>query len=140
MPAQQRRHLGRGVVVGVHRVVDEPGLHGAVARRALFAHLLVGAPLRPRVDVGLRGSRHGAERHGVLDAVAVGRGPDACGPAPAVPAASAVLAEGSVGGVDRRSLLGHRAGARVDDGQLQVGRDGDRRWSRRASAPGRRRR
>ena len=52
--AQDRRHLGLGVVVGVDRVVDEAAADRAVAQGALVADALVGAPLGAGVDRRLR--------------------------------------------------------------------------------------
>ena len=80
--AQQRGHLVRGVVVGVDRVVDEAGLHGAVARRRLLAHLLVGAPLGTRVDrtASAPSSSRSARRcPGAVVGLRPCRSPDACG-------------------------------------------------------------
>ena len=48
--AQERRHLGPRVVVGVDGVVHEAGVHVAVVQRRRVAHPLVGAPLGARVD------------------------------------------------------------------------------------------
>jgi hypothetical protein len=102
------------VVVGVHRVVDEPGVHLEVAQRALVAQPLVGPPLLAGVDHRLGRERRLRE----LD-VAVGRreplGDGGLG--------RAVGAE--VGGVEGRQLPGGAGrDARVDDGELHVGRSG----------------
>ena len=128
--AQQRRHLGRGVAVGVHRVVDEPRLDRAVARPGLVPQAFVGAPLGAGVDVGLRCDLHGAEGDRVLDRSPAGvragslRGSESC-------------RWRQLRGVDRWCLLRHRSGAGVDDRELQVREAWSRRWSRPSSAPGR---
>ena len=78
-PAQQRGHLGAGVVVRVDRVVDEAGMHLVVVQRTLLADRLVRAPLRPGEDLGLGGVRRrtegelaGGGLHGVVGGRSLG--------------------------------------------------------------------
>ena len=80
--AQQGRHLGARVVVGVHGVVHEARVDVAVVQRGLAADLLVGAPLLAGVDHRLGGERRGGEGGGV-----VGSGARRAGVAPSAVAA-----------------------------------------------------
>ena len=109
-----------GVVVRVHRVVDEAGLHGAVARCRLVTHPLVGTPLGTRVDRGLRRRLHRAQRDRVRAVVGLHR--EVSRGLRLVGAASCSVDGVQLRGVERRGLLDHRAGAGVDDRELEVGR------------------
>ena len=101
--ADDRRHLGLGVVVGVDRVVDEAAADRAVAQRLLVADALVGAPLGAGVDGGL-GSLARPGLSGLqLDAVGTVRGLQR----------AQLLVVLLVGVGDRTGLLGRLLGRRL---------------------------
>ena len=141
MLRRMRRHLGARVVVGVHRVVDEAGVHLEVVQRALVAHPLVGAPLGARVDLRLRAC---------TSPPAARSGPSRRSPAPSSVSTLPGSVAGRRPGLRRRPcVLVSSAGcstavcvgrARVDDRELHVGRAARRRRRRPGPAPRRRRR
>ena len=124
--AQDARHLVARVVVGVHRVVDEAGVHLAVVQRARAAHALVGAPLGTRVDLRLRGEGRSLQGD-LVGAVVAGARLGGEGAAGVRGAARRRRGRGCAGlravGVQRGPLDGGLGGgAGVDDRELQVGR------------------